>query len=60
MGLKPKFAGLVIHGQHVFQRYIGHDTVIRAADVAAVFIFFTPPETHLLQFKILYGMFCIL
>ena len=32
-----KFAGLIHHGQHIFQRYIRHDAVVRAANVTAVF-----------------------
>jgi site-specific recombinase XerD len=35
--LYPEFAGLIIHGQHIFHRHIGHDAVVRAANVAAVF-----------------------
>ena len=31
-----KLASLIIHGQHIFHRYIGHDAVVRAANVAAV------------------------
>ena len=34
---KFKFTGLVIHSQHIFHRYIRHDAVVRAANVAAVF-----------------------
>ena len=34
---KPEFAGLIIHGQHIFHGHIGHDAVVRAANVATVF-----------------------
>ena len=37
MGSKVEFTALIHHGQHIFKRHIGHDAVVRAANVAAVF-----------------------
>ena len=31
-----KLAGLIIHGQHIFHGYIGHNTVVWSANVATV------------------------